>query len=237
MHWQSRSGQPLSSRLKLISFLALCLLIVAGSAALAQSGRKQKKTTPEPPPQGVKMPEEKSDPKGHSDSDAPQPEDKQKEKAPALHFLVGTSMQENFNVPMMYTDIAREGCLRELRTNPAVQVTAINNLTRGEAIEAAKKDDKRYVIWMELVVDQFTANTYEGFDLRFMLFEPKTGKVLATGSGYPQTQTGRTPLPPIGMNRAEVRVELAGRDVARRVLSRLNVQPKGRFPLISAAGY
>jgi hypothetical protein len=223
---------PRPSFLKLMFILSLCL-IVTSALAMAQSGRKQKKSVPEPPPQGVKAPEEKPEQPapGHSDSDAPQADDKEKEKAPALRFLVGSAMPENFNVPMMYADIAREGCQRELRTNPAVIVSAQSNMTRGEAINAAKKDDKTYVVWIELVVDQFTANTYEGFDLRFALFEPKTGKVLATGSGYPQAQTGRTPLPPIGASRAEVRLELAGRDVGRRVLARLNVQPKNRFPV------
>lgn len=218
-----------------MALLGLCLLVAVGSVSLAQSGRKQKKTTPEPPPQGVKIPDDKAAdaPKGHSDSDAPSDEEKQKAKAPTLHLLVGMAMQDNFNVPMMYNDIAREGCLRELRANPAIEVTATSNMTRGEAIEAAKKDDKRYVVWMELVVDQFTANTSDGFDLRFTLFEPKTGKVLTSGSGYPQMQTTGSPLPPIGMNRGQVRVELAGRDVARRVMSRLNAQPRGRFPVIA----
>ena len=95
-----------------MALLGLCLLVAVGSVSLAQSGRKQKKTTPEPPPQGVKIPDDKAAdaPKGHSDSDAPSDEEKQKAKAPTLHLLVGMAMQDNFNVPMMYNDIAREGC-------------------------------------------------------------------------------------------------------------------------------
>lgn len=174
------------------------------------------------------MPEEKAGTTGHSDSDDPEAEEK-KEKAPAWRMLVGTAMQDNFNVPMMYTDVAREGCLGELKRNPLLQVTAAGNMTRGEAIEAAKKDDKLYVLWMELVVDNFTASTRDGFDLRYMLYEPKTARVIGSGSGYP-VQSTNMPLPTIGMNSAQYRVHLAGRDVARQVMSRLNMQPKGRFP-------
>ncbi len=229
-HHSAKSA--LQRHLKLITLLCCCLLLVS-SVASAQSGRKQKKTTPEPPPQGVKAPEKTEDSaKGHSDSDQPLPEEKEKEKAPAHRFLVATDLPEVY-IPLMYLTIVREGCVRELRTNPTIQATEAQQMNRAEAIKTAKNGENVYVIWMELRADNYSN---DGFELLFALFEPKTGKQIASGFGYPTMQSGRNPLPPIGASRVEVRLELSGRDVARRAMAKLQSAPggKGRFPTTSA---
>ncbi|MFN0119283.1 MAG: hypothetical protein ACKV2V_02155 [Blastocatellia bacterium] len=198
--------------------MALCvalLLSVCATGALAQSGRKQKKSTPEPPPQGVKIPEEKpaEDTKGHSDSDAADP-DAEKEKGPARRFLVGVEMPDMY-VPMYYTDLARSGCVRELRTNPLMQVMESQTMTRGEAIQIAKKEENTWVVVLELRADQFSGG--DGFSLMFSVFEPKTARIIASGYGYPVSQAGGIPLPPMGSSRVEYRVQLAGMDAGRRI--------------------
>ncbi len=210
-----------------MSVLLICLLCVTGSLALAQSGRRQKKTAPEPPPQGVKAPEKTPEaPKDHSDSDqqpAEKPADKEKASA---SFLVGTGLTD-MNLPMSFSSIASEGCLRELRATAFVNATGTVNMTRGEAIEAAKKSDKTYVILLELELDRMTGNDVE---VRFVLYEPKTGKQLASGVGYPAAQTRGIPLPPLGGSRIEMRIELSARDVAHRVMNKIQVGQRGRFP-------
>jgi hypothetical protein len=63
-----------------------------------------------------------------------------------------------------------------------------------------------------------------GVDLRYTVFEPKTGKVVGTGSGYPSQPSGRMPVPPIGASRDQIYLEWMGRDVARQVMKRLNLR-------------
>lgn len=211
-----------------VSVLLTCLLLAAASAVLAQSGRKQKKTAPEPPPQGVKAPEKTPEvPKDHSDSDQPTSEKPADKEKTAVSFIVGTGMSD-MNLPMSFSSIAREGCLRELRAGTFVNATESINMTRSEAIEVAKKSDKTYVILMELEIDRMTGNDVE---VRFTLYEPKTGRQIASGVGYPATQTRGIPLPPLGGSRIEVRIELSARDVAHRVMNKLQVRPGGKFPV------
>src|SRR5262249_45608931 len=73
--------------------------------------------------------------------------------------------------------------------------------------------------YMEFRVDQMASNY--GFDLRYTIFEPKTAKIVGTGSGYPQQPSGPISLPPIGGARTDVYIEWAGPDVARQAMKRL----------------
>src|SRR5581483_1183677 len=70
---------------------------------------------------------------------------------------------------------------------------------------------------MELRADNYSN---DGFELLFALFEPKTGKQIASGFGYPTMQSGRNPLPPIGASRVarwqNFRARRAGKAASRR---------------------
>jgi len=208
-----RGFTGLSVFLKRLSVTVICLLVLANISALGQSGRKQKKPTPEPPVQGVNQPppETKTEP-------APEtPPEKPKEKGPSI--LVATEMPE-IGIPLVFTQIAREGCMRELRQVRTLDIREARDINRGEAINTAKKEDNIYVVWMELRADQFSSG---GFDLRYTIFEPKTAKVAGTGSGYPVASNSRLPEPPLGASYIERRIELAARDVARQVMKRLHL--------------
>jgi len=199
--------------LSAVCIACLCLLLITGAAALGQSGRKQKKPDPQPPVQGINQPEARVAPEPTVAAEKPA----EKAKGPAI--LVATEMPD-MNISLGYADMAREGCLRELREGvPTLEIREERNQTRSDAIKAAKADDQTNVVLMELRADNMNS---AGFDLRYTIFEPKTAKVIGTGSGYPVQPNGGAP--PIGASRTQVMIEWAGRDVARQVLKKLKLK-------------
>ena len=194
---------------------AACLLL--GATALAQSGRKQKKAEEQPPVQGINQPETRTVPEPEVSPDKP----KEKEKGPVV--LVSTAMPD-IEIPMYYTDAAREGCVNELRREvKSIELHQERNQHRSDAIKAAKDDDRTYVVYIELTYDRMGAGSMNGLDMRYTIFEPKTAKVVGTGSGYPRQPSGMG-APPIGATRDQVYVDWAGRDVAQQVIKRLNLR-------------
>jgi hypothetical protein len=207
----------MAQKLKLYLTLSVCLLAMSAMVA-GQSGRK-KKTERLPPIQGVNQPDARVEP-------APQvaPE-KPKEKEPERTIMVSSAMPDMM-LPIFYGDIARDACLKELRGS-LKSVTLReggNNQTRSEAIKAAK-DTGVYVVHMELQPDQFGGSS-SSVDLRYTIFEPRTGKVAGSGSGYPnQPSGGILQAPPVGASRDQIYLDWMGRDVARQVMKRLNLVP------------
>jgi hypothetical protein len=201
--------------LKPVFAASICLLALAAFAisTSGQSGRKQKKSAPQPPVQGVNQPEART---------APEPEvspDKPKEKEPQRSVMVSTALAD-IGISSYYPDTARRGCMEEFRrAMRALDIREARDQHRSDAIKAAK-DTNTYVVWMEFQVDQMGTSNY-GFDLRYTVFEPKTAKVVGTGSGFPQQPSGPISLPPIGGARTDVYADWAGRDVARQVMKRL----------------
>src|SRR5438309_6806087 len=94
--------------LSAICVACLCVLLITGAAALGQSGRKQKKPDTQPPVQGVNQPEARVTPEPAAAPEKPQ----EKVKGPTI--LVATEMPD-MNISLYFADIAREGCIRELR--------------------------------------------------------------------------------------------------------------------------
>src|SRR5262245_21385588 len=94
--------------LKPVFAALICLFTLAAFATLTsgQSGRKQKKSEPQPPIQCVNQPESRT---------VPEPEvspDKPKEKDPGRSVLVSTAMAD-FGISSFYPDAARRGCIEE----------------------------------------------------------------------------------------------------------------------------
>ncbi|MEP7343499.1 MAG: hypothetical protein ABI977_37615, partial [Acidobacteriota bacterium] len=145
----------------------------------------------------------------------------EKVKGPAI--LVSTAMTD-IEIPGFYADTAREGCFNELRRElKAVELRQERNQHRSDAIKAAKEDEKTYVVYIELTYDRMGAGSMNGMDMRYTIFEPKTAKVLGTGSGYPR-QPNSGGAPPLGGSRDQVYVDWAGRDIAQQVIKRLNLR-------------
>jgi hypothetical protein len=195
------------------ALICLCALAAFATLTSGQSGRKQKKSEPQPPIQGVNQPEART---------VPEPEvspDKAKEKDPGRSVLVSTAMAD-IGISSFYPDAARRGCMEEFHdAMRMIKLSEERDQHRSDAMKAAKDSD-RYVVWMEFQVDQMGTSRY-GFELRYTVFEPKTAKVVGAGYGIPQQQTGPISLPPIGSGRTDVYADWAGRDVARQVMKRL----------------
>jgi hypothetical protein len=203
-----------------VSSFCLVLFAALASSNLAQSGRKQKKADPLPPVQGVNQPELRTQPEPEVEVE----KDEKKKEGPRRALMVMTDMPD-IGISNFYPDMARRGCLDEVRDNlKAVVLSEAQNQTRADAMKTAKDGDDMHVIWMEFRADRMTQSSYGGFELRFTLLEPKTGKILGSGVGYPQQPQSRVPLPPIGGNRPEILADWAGRDVAQQVMRRLGWQ-------------
>ena len=203
-------------KIKYTLVVSLCLLISAGVAS-AQSGRKQKKVEQQPPVQGVNQPDARTQ---------PEPEvtpEKQKSTEPRRSIMVASGMPD-MSIPLYIADLARQGFIAEVRREiQSIDLREERNQTRSDAIKMAKQEDQMIVVLLEIELDRM-GTTMSGVDLRYSVYEPKTGKVLAMGNGYPQQPSGMG-IPPIGASRQQVYVEWQGRDAARQVLKRLNIIP------------
>jgi hypothetical protein len=196
-------------------FVSLMLLIAVASG---QSGRKQKKAEAQPPVQGVNQPEARVQPEPELKPEKP------KDEGPRRTIMVASGMGDMM-IPTYYVDIARQGCISEFREAlKSIDLREDRNQNRSDAIKIAKNDDSTYVVLLELELDRMGSST-SGVDVRYTIFEPKTGKVAGSGSGYPTQPMGGAPRPPIGASRDQMYVEWMGRDVARQVMKRLGLTP------------
>jgi hypothetical protein len=203
-------------KLKLFLILSFCLLAVS-AMVVGQSGRRQKRAEKQPPIQGVNQPEARVEPSPQAVPERPQ------SKEPDRTIMVASAMPDMM-LPLFYADIARDACLKELRSAlKSIELREGSNQTRSDAIKVAK-DTGAYVVHMELQPDQL-GGSMSNVDLRYTIFEPKTGKVAGSGSGYPVQPSGGLPLPPVGASREQVYLDWMGRDVARQVMKRLNLVP------------
>ena len=110
----------------------------------------------------------------------------------------------------------------ELRSIPGAKVSEDEDVARWEARETALGEDKAWVVWMELRWDK-TSSTYEStpFRLRYLLFEPRTGRIAASGVGKGVRQIwGTQPR----YTSLEEQLREAGRDVADQVVSELRIR-------------
>ena len=215
-------------------FCLLCAALVA-----AQSGRKQKKAEPQPPVQGINQPDKRvqnndlgdASTSSSTDPDAPEENNGQKKIQALKKRLNVMSAMPDMNVSLYFADIARQGFSSEARRLvPTLQMSdSGSNQNRSDAIKAAKEGDDSYVVLLE-IESMSGMGMINGLDLRFYLYEPKTGKQIAFGSGYPNPPStggggGGLGLPPIGGSRTDIRMDWAARDVARQVIGKMNLRP------------
>jgi hypothetical protein len=195
-----------------------CLLLIS-SLAFAQSGRKQKKADPLPPVQGVNQPEARTQ---QETTVAPEESDKPKEEL-KTRFQVMSEMGD-MGIPNYFNDTVRAACVHELKR----QVRGLpasdsgGNKNRSDALDIAKNNDNVYVDLFDLQVDRMGVSS-NGLELRYTVFEPKTGKQVAFGTGMPVQPSG-FPQPPIGATREQVQLEWAARDAAQQIVSRLKLR-------------
>ncbi len=203
--------------LKLIITLSLLALLTV--SAVGQSGRKQKKAPDLPPVQGVPVPSKTPEP---PKSDLPEPDledDKKKEekKLGQRGIILGTDWSD-MNASMGVGDYVRTATRFELlRAVRTLEIRDTGNMSRSDAIKMAKEEDRFYVVALEF---QSFGSQYE---VRFMIYEPKTGKNLGVGSAPIYTdRNGRI---------SSYSYQRAGRDLAQQILSRVDLRaPMPKIP-------
>lgn len=195
-----------------------CLLLL-GSVVLAQSGRKQKKADPQPQVQGVNQPEARTVPEPEVAPDKPKEKPLEKGKAIQVSSAMG-----DMEIPMFYTTAVSDGCLDQLRRElKTAQLSTERNQTRSDAMKAAKDSEDLFVVWIELQFNRVGAGSMNGVDVRFTIFEPKTGKQIFFGNGFPRQPQGM-PVPPMGGTREQMLLDWAGRDIADQVIRKLGLR-------------
>ncbi|MCI0390046.1 MAG: hypothetical protein MOB07_14950 [Acidobacteria bacterium] len=188
----------------------LFLIVVSGSISSAQSGRKQDDI-------GSKPASQTSSAAGN---------DRKKDQEPPA-FLVVTSIPNEappYQPPKYdFEYYARGGCVLELKNFKGVKVMEDEDVPRWEARETAITETRLWVIWIELKWGGISASDTALFRMRYLLFEPGTGKLIDSGYGKPFQQTWGKPQPQLWRVNLEEQVQQAGRDVARQVMSELGI--------------
>lgn len=214
MREQSFFGPAITARRFSALVLSVFILVSAGASVQAQSGRRPPKqpstADPKPPPQ-------------------PEPlvQPSRTEKTPRLPILAVKDMH-NVGISSIYSSIALDGCLEELKLSPAVEVSSGKDKTRKEASDYAKASNI-YVVLIQLEQEISGRSDATGGDPRtlfvsYLLFTPGTGKLKTSGRIY--QGAGRVSIgAPVPNTRAIVDYELkrCGRDAADRVLSALDL--------------
>lgn len=200
-----------------VSVIACCLLMLAVAAvAFGQSGRKQKKSDPLPPVQGV--PESKTK---EAPPEPAVPEETEKKPAQIKLRLVIGSDSGGFDTSMYSMNVARQACVDELRREAGrdVNIQDGGTMHRSDVMKAAKDTDQTYGVYLEARTFMSSSQA----ELSYTVFAPKTGKVSSIGSGSPVQYNNRSPRPPIAMSRVDYEWELCGRDAARQIIGKLHL--------------
>lgn len=219
---RQKPEKPAIARMVLLCLASLALF---GAVVSAQSGRKQKRPESQPPVQGVNQPDARVTPE--PEAEPPKPKD----TGPAV--IVASEMTD-IGIPNFYTDIARKACIAELRDAHLQDIQEAKDLNRADATKKAK-DGEVFVILLELRQDTMTSSSYSryNFELRYTLYEPKTGKVINIGAGYP-ARDSRVPTPPNTYDYDQRLVELMGRDAGRKAAKFIVERGGSKTPLMTS---
>ena len=212
------SSQRTSRALRFATCLMSVLFLVTASASIyAQSGRrppKQPSTTDTKPP---------PEPPAQTPSSTA--------TTPRLPILAVKNMI-SIGMSTIWSNIALDGCLEELKQSPTVDVSSGKDKTRKEASDYAKASKDTYVLLIQLEqeMDKGTAGVLaNGGDPRtlvvsYVLFTPGTGKVKTSGRIYQGTTRGGVGQPvPSTRGISDYELRRCGRDAADRVLDVLNL--------------
>lgn len=166
-------------------FLIVCVLSILclSQAALAQSGRRQSKNISPSPPVTVEA---------KTEGEAKPPTAK---AAPVASLIIGgDKLATSLYIPINSLGIAIDGCIEKLgKASGLVATSGGDSMNRKDAIEKAKKQEKAYVVWLELKIESYGSDSPE-FILEYSVLEPLTAKVKNFGHVYldrAQVRNGR----------------------------------------------
>ena len=202
------------------SFVIFACLLMLATMVVAQSGRKQKKADPQPQVQGVNNPDARTVPEPEVVPEKPKEKPVEKGKAIQVSSAMG-----DMEIPMYYTTAVSDGCLDQLRRElKTAQLSSERNQTRSDAMKDAKDSEDLFVVWIELQYSRMGTGSMNGVDVRFTVFEPKTGRQIFFGTGFPRQPQGM-PIPPMGGgSRDQMYLDWAGRDIADQVIRKLGLR-------------
>jgi hypothetical protein len=153
-------------------FAASSLLLVLGTQALAQSGRRAPKPTPPPVP-------------------TPQTESEVVPKSGARDLKQKVSLvvgMEPSSKHLLSEDSIFKHFLQTLGEFRNVATTAIGEVKRDAAVKRAKRETDSVVVLVQFDVDEFQNGTIilnsPDLDVRVYIFEPRTGKKRFEGKVY-----------------------------------------------------
>lgn len=191
----------------------VALLVFCALTALAQSGRRVKKSEPLPP---VPTPEATATP-----TPRPSPE------RPAIPIFLGVNSLDSYgDIPFYFNESVAKSCAQQLQQRSSVRVElSSRDLTRSDAIKRAKEAKEGFVAMLELRSDRMRAadrsSSLSTVYIEFAVFAAVTGKQITSGSVYQQAAGlgdiigGRSDSTRI----AEQRLKNAARVTADRILA------------------
>ena len=200
------------------ALLSACLACCACALALGQSGRTPPPPDPATPPPGDSRPRQVNGGRRELPTAfivVTAPPDGSQESSPFL--------ASGYPPTTDFEEIARGGCLVALRNHNGVKrVVGDVDVPRWEARETALGEDEAWVVWLELRWQQTVTRDATPFKLRYLLLEPRTGRIVSGGYGRGVRQTWGQPLPRTSI---EDQLRTAGRDIADQVVSELTKAP------------
>ena len=164
--------------------LLVAVLLLLGTTASAQSGRRAPKRTATP---AVTVAEAK-------------PVEKKAEPAKDLRIPLVITIEDHnpfSGLPFFLSESIRDTCADSLRRTASLKVDiGTRGISRGEAIKRAKSEQHLYVVWLQVDTDSDANRTAssgwtpESLFLRYTIFSPGTAKIKASGRTHPVRRVG-----------------------------------------------
>jgi hypothetical protein len=193
---------------------AFIFALGCAATAPAQSGRRAPKSPPTP--DAAPLPEP-----------MPTPAVALEQPKPVLQFIVGIERFDNFSsVSIASYNAVLRNCADRLDESPSISVERVErSLSRNEATNRAKAEQKAYVVWLRIREDEMSSRptgTPNNVAIEYIVFAPTTGKVVSSGSAYPRKRNVIPGSGTAGINGDSEIIE-AARSVANKILGAMRM--------------
>ena len=202
-------ANSLKSSHRAFAILLTSLLLACGAVSAAQSGRQVRK-----PPPPVAEPAAAATPTPAAPA-----------TQPSLVLNVGMDQNNGFvNMPLHFYADALRTIVERLSKDSSFKVNDVGVITRGEAVQNAKKEKEVYVVYLELQVDTLKSDpfTQSAMDtiLHYWVFAPGTAKIATSGHTYPRAyqSKGVVPRPNGSVTYDNYLINLAAKAAAEQML-------------------
>ena len=199
MHYKAFQEKTRNAAIVTIGCLILCVI-----TAVAQSGRRVKKSTTPPVP----TPEA-----------SPSPTPKKTPEQPSIPIYLGTNSFDSFGgIPFYFNESVARSCAEALQKRGAIHVEiSSRDVTRGDAVKRAKEMKEGYVVLLELRSDRMRTSGQENdlsrIYIEYVVFAAITGKPITSGPAYQQASGVRDII--VGRSDSTAAVEQRLKNAAR----------------------